>query len=356
MLATALGRRIVGFASALLLTAVTLLAFRVVTAPPAGSYQVTAVLGRAGAGLGPGSDVKVRGAAVGEVIELRYEEGQAIAVMELEPDPKLPRTDLTLVVTAKTLLGEKQIELSFPDERFGQGPFLADGDTLAAAREPTEFQAVLDELGTVMDAIDPDELALVVEALAQQRGTEDTIIGNLQKGTELAEFGERTADDVLDRFETFGRVADSLAEAVPDLTRIARNVRPSTRVLVERTADIDNGLARLSTLAVGLAEYLEVNEGLIARSLAAGDIVGAVLERNIQRIGQYVAGVGDYSSGFGEGGPLNDGTEFAWFRILIGGDDTRSGQEPQGNWLERLCRDAGPLAELMPGCTEGARR
>ncbi len=123
MLQTAVGRRIVGFTSALLLTALTLLAFRVVTAPSPGSYEVEALLGRAGAGLGPGSDVKVRGAVVGEVVDLRYVEGRAVATLLMEPEPRLP-AELDLVVTAKTLLGEKQVELSFADDRFGQPPFL----------------------------------------------------------------------------------------------------------------------------------------------------------------------------------------------------------------------------------------
>ncbi len=208
---------------------------------------------------------------------------------------------------------------------------------------------MLDELGTVLEAIDPEDLAVVVAALAEQAGTEETIIANLEVGEELATFAERTAEDALDRIRTFTRVSDKLADTIPNLTRLNRLVRPSTRVLVQRTADVDDGLAKLSTLAIGLAEYLEVNEDLIGRSLAAGDLVGAVLERNMAFIGEYVAGVGQYANGFGEGGPLDDGTEFAYFRILIGGDDSR-GQVREGNWLERLCRDAGALAQLMPGC------
>lgn len=350
MLQTALGRRIVGFSSALMLVAVTLLAFRLATAPTSGSYEVEAVLARAGAGLGPGSDVKVRGAAVGEVTDLRYEDGRAIATLLMDPEPRLP-ADVELVVTAKTLLGEKQIELSFDDAAFGNPPYLEAGAQLRAAREPTEFQEVLDELGNVLDAIDPNDLAIVVAALAEQAGTEDTIIANLEVGAELADFAERTAPDVIDRLRSFGNVADDLAQAVPALTEVNRRIRPATRLLVERTADIDDGLARLSTLAIGLAEFLEVEEDLIGRSLAAGDLVGAVLERNMNFVGQYIAGVGGYASGYSEGGPLDDGTEFAYFRIIIGGDDTRSGQTPRGNWLDRLCADAGPLAALMPGCT-----
>jgi virulence factor Mce-like protein len=359
MLETAVGRRIVGFAAALLIVASAMLLFRFAYAASPGSYEFEAILGRAGAGLGPGSDVKVRGAAVGEVTSVRYQDGRAIATLLMDRNPQVPLAGLELVVTAKTLLGEKQIELTFDDEAYGQGPFIEDGDTIAADREPTEFQEVLDELGNVLDAIDARELAVVVDAFAAQAGTEETIIGNLEKGTELADFAERTADETLERLRTFSQVADALTEAVPDLTRFGRNIRPATRILVERTADVDNGLAKLSTFAIGLAEYLEVDETLIARSLAVGDIIGAVLERNMNFVGQYISNVGIYARGFSEGGALNDGTEFAYFRILIGGDDTRAGQTPRGSWLDRLCDDAGALAALMPGCpsaTPGANR
>ncbi len=30
--------------------------------------------------------------------------------------------------------------------------------------------------------------------------------------------------------------------------------------------------------------------------------------------------------------------------------DSRAGETPRGSWLDRLCTDAGPLAELIPGC------
>lgn len=353
MLDTALRRRIVGFAAVLLLTAATYLLYAFVTAPASGSYEFDAVLGRAGAGLGPGSDVKVRGAAVGEVTELRYEEGRAVATILMDPSPRIPMQGLELVVTAKTLLGEKQIELSFDADAFGEAPFIEDGSVIEAAREPTEFQEVLDELGNVLDAIDGEELQQVIDAFAAQIGTEETIIGNLETGAELADFAERTADDALDRMRTFSEVANALADAVPDLTALGRNVRPASRVLVDRTADVDSGLAQLSTFAIGLAEYLEVDEQLMARTLAVGEVVGAVLDRNMARVGEYLTGAGQYAQGFGEGGPLDDGTEFAYFRILVGGDDTRSGP-PQGSWLDRLCRDAGPLATLMPGCVDPA--
>jgi len=351
MLTTALHRRIVGTASMILVLALGWVLARVATAPTPGSYEVTAILGRAGAQLIEGTDVKVRGARIGEVVELDYVDQQAVAVLRLEPEPRIPLVGLEMTVEAKTLLGEKQIQLSYVDERFGVAPFLSDGDTIVATREPTELAAVLGAIRPVLDSIDPQELADLVEAFAVQEGDADVIRGNLDVGSQLADFGDRTSDDVLARFRALTSIANQLTVGVDDLTRMSALVDDATRVLVTRTADIDRGLSDLSRLSVGLAEFLEVERDTIRTLLATGEVVGAMLDRNLDQIGVMVDGIGRYATGFGRGGPLDDDTQFAWFRILIG-DDPDGGR----NMVDQFCFDAGPAAALVPLCAGRSAR
>jgi hypothetical protein len=149
-------RRIMGTAAAVLLLAVSTVIMEARFAPPAGSYEVTADLGRAGSGLRAGNDVKVRGTNVGEVSEVFYEDGRALAVLTMDPEPPLPPAEeLELVVTAKTLLGEKQIELSFDDGLFGTEPTLSAGDVIVADRQPTELSEAIDALVPFVEAVDP---------------------------------------------------------------------------------------------------------------------------------------------------------------------------------------------------------
>lgn len=337
-------RRIVGTASLLLLVALGYLGTRWAGSPPAGSYEVTAVLGRAGSGLGVGTDVKVRGVAIGRVSAVDFRDGEAVATLRFDPEPRLPDpARLTMVVTAKTLLGEKQIELSFPEGALGEGPFLEAGDTLVADRPPTEVQEVLDVLGPFFDAIDPEELATIVDTLGQQQGEGETIARNLEVGDELAAFGAETADDQLDRFRALTDIAEALEPRADDFNRMNANLPGATSLLIERTDDIGDSLDALSTFSVGLAELLEVEEPALVQLAQTSDLVGAVFDRNMPRIGEIVGGIYSYARSFPQGGLLDDGTEFAYFRIFLGG----------GDFAAQLCRNAGDLAEFIPVCQGG---
>lgn len=333
-------RRVAGTAAAIMVLAVGFLAMKARYAPPSGSYEVTAVLGRAGVGLSPGSDVKVRGVRVGEVSQLRYLDGRAIATLRFDPEPRLPGVeDLEMVVTAKTLLGEKQVELSFPDEAFSEGPRLEAGDTLVASREPTELSEVLDRLEPFIDAMDGEDLATIVEAFGEQQGEAETIVENLELGSQLAAFGERTADQNLENLRRFADISDALAPVADDMTRLNQALPEATRILREEQDRITRNLDALRRFSVGFAEFLEVEEPNIDRLLRTGDVIGAMLERQQNRIGDLVHGLYLYTSGFPHGIDLNDGTEAAGFKIFIdlegdhGGEasGTRFGSAEEGS-------------------------
>ncbi|HSK24134.1 MAG TPA: MlaD family protein [Egicoccus sp.] len=314
-----LKRRILGTAAVVLVLAVSTLVLDWRYAPAAGSYQVTAELGDAGSGLSPGTDVKVRGVRIGQVDEVRYEDGIAYADMTLDPRPRLPGPEhLELVVTAKTLLGEKQIELSFPDEAYDREPFLAAGDRLVASREPTELSEVLAVMDPFLDAIDERELATIVDVLGDQRGEGEVFARNLELGQQLAAFAQRTAPDALARMRDLTHVADTFTASTPDLTRMNRALPEATGVLTERQADLRANLEAVSRFSRTMNEFLVVEEGVLSDFLTTQQPVGAVFERNQDQLGSLVEGIGLYARAMGSGGTLlDDGTEWAGFRIFI---------------------------------------
>ena len=314
-----LKRRILGLGAVVLVLALATLVLDWRYAPPAGSYQVTAVLGDAGSGLSEGTDVKVRGVRIGQVDRVRYEDGTAYADLTLEAKPQLPGPDrLELVVTAKTLLGEKQVELSFPDEAYDDPPFLAAGDRLEASREPTELSEVLDVMDPFLAAIDERELATIVDVLGDQRGEGETFARNLELGQQLAAFGERTAPDALERMRDLSVVADTFAEATPDLTRMNTALPEATGVLTERQADLRANLEAVSRFSRTLDRFLVVEEQVLSDFLVTQQPVGEVLERNQDHLGTLIEGIALYARAMGSGGTLlDDGTEWAGFRIFI---------------------------------------
>lgn len=322
-----LARRFAGTAAGILLVALVVLLFQYRYAPDAGTYTVEIELGSAGSGLIPGSDVKARGVRVGQVDTLAFEDGLATAVLRFDEDTQLPGPDdLEVVVTAKTLLGEKQVEIRFPDERFGDPPFLEPGDTLVAARQPTELNEVLDVMEPFLAAIDSQELAIVIDALAEQEGTEDIFAENLELTSELTRFGARTADQTLDNLEDLADFAAALRPTIDeDFDRIRAALPESTRILREQPDDIDTALVALSQFSVAFAELLEVEEGRINTFLVSGDPVGAMLEENRSEISGLLEGIAAYTRLLGvASGLLDDDTVFAYFRLFI----TEDSQDP----------------------------
>lgn len=316
-------RRIAGTASAVLVVGLSTLVLDARYADPAGSYDVEAELGRAGSGVRVGTDVKVRGVRIGEVAELIYEDSVAKVRLTLEPEPRIPAAEeLDLFVTPKTLLGEKQIDIQFPDQVFGQEPFLEPGDTLVASRQPTEITEAIDALEPFLAAVDPQDLATIVDTLGDQRGEGEVIAGNIELGQELFEFGERTADDTFDRFRAFTDVTDALTLAVPDLTRLNTELPEATAILTERQADIRANLETVSRFSQTFTEFLEVEEDVISRFLRTSQPVGDVLERQQDQIGELLNGIFLYTRALGSGGLLlDDGSEWAPFRIFIDPDE-----------------------------------
>lgn len=315
-------RRIVGTASAVLVLALSTLVLEARYAPSPGSYEVVAELGRAGSGVRQGTDVKVRGVRIGEVAETMYEDGIALARLTLDPAPRLPTAaELTLVVTPKTLLGEKQIDLSFEEGALGEGPYLQAGDRLVASRAPTEITEAIDALEPFLRAVDPHDLATIVDTLGDQRGEGEVIAENIELGQELAAFGRRTAPDTLERLRAFTDISDALTLAVPDLTRMNTALPEATAVLVERQADLRRNLDTLSRFADNFTEQLEVQEPTISRFLRTSQPVGDVLVRQQDQLGELLNGIFMYSRALGSGGMLlDDGSEWAAFRIFIDED------------------------------------
>lgn len=296
-------------------------------APAASTYTVEVEFGEAGSGLIQGSDVKARGVRVGEVDSLAFEDGVATGVLRIEGDTQLPAPEaLELVVTAKTLLGEKQVELQFPDGAYGQAPFLEEGDVLVASRQPTELSEVLAELEPVLDSIDPEELTIVVDALAEQEGEAEVIGENLELTSQLTQFGARTSDQTLDNLEALADIAAALRPTLDeDFDRIRAALPESTRLLREQPDEIDTALVALSQFSVAFAELLEVEEDRINQFLVTGDPFGAMLERNRNEISSLLDGVELYVRLLGgAAGNLDDGTVFAYFRQMI----TEESQNP----------------------------
>lgn len=335
-------RRIVGTASAVLLLALLALALDV-RFTTAGAYEVEAELGRAGTGLRSGSDVKLRGVNVGQVSEVRIDDtGAVTATIELRPEPRLP-DDVVPVVTPKTFLGEKQVELR--TDRRVEAPWLEAGQVLTTPGElvPTEPVAVIDQLGTLLRDVDDDKLAALIDALAAFDHDDAERFGEgIETGAELTAFLSRTAPDQLERMGDAARAMDALADTGGELTRLAEALPGGIAPLVDNREALTATIDSVGPFTATLGEFLRVEEETFGQLLAVGDELGAIVDPRMHQIGSMIYGLYRYSLAFGQhGGHLDDGSEFALFRAFIG---------EEGQFL-LLCEQLPPqLAEAAPGC------
>jgi phospholipid/cholesterol/gamma-HCH transport system substrate-binding protein len=336
-------RRLVGLALAILLVGLGRAAMHFASELEAG-YPVTAILGDAGTGLNAGSDVKIRGVLVGEVVGVAFEDGHAVAELEIDHEVQVPR-DVEVVVTAKTLLGPKQVELR--PEGHLVAPYLEPGDVIRADPEhgPTEIQEVIHELEAVFGDVPTDELATLVEAMGSFDRTDAEVIArNIDQSEVLADFGARTADAQLERIAALADITTALAPRADDMNRLARSLPDWVSVLPDRQADVRDSLDALSSFAVGFAELLEAEESEIRRLMVLGDRIGGVIEPRVHEVGTLIEGIYRYTRMFGQhGGSLTDGTEHSWFRAHYG---------DEGEWA-RFCEELPEeLLDAAPGCVE----
>lgn len=340
-----LTRRILGTIAVILLVAGSYLLVQVVSSPPEGSYTVRVNLGaEAGKGLRQGSDVKVRGVLVGTVRRIQLDDrARPYATVLIRPEHRLP-ADISAVVSSKTFLGEKQIELVPGPDSLVAGQPLGQGAVIEVARRgPTEVQEFIATLEPLLDAIDPLELAAVVDTFGSfDRADAQTAARNIETAARFADFSARTAAAQLDRLSSTATLIAELATTADDFNRLNRSLPTWVSLLPDRQADISNQFELLSAFSLTLADLLQVEAANIREVLAAITIVNAVLADQADDIAGAIQGIGLYAHKLGaHGGSLNDGSEYGWFTAFIGNE----GQ------IDQLCESLPPeFQRAAPGC------
>jgi virulence factor Mce-like protein len=146
--------------------------------------ETTAVFENCGQGIREGGDVKLRGVLVGRISAIRLIDGDCEITLDLFPESvsQIPE-NVGAEVRAKTVFGEKWVELLFPSDP--AEPRIASGDNIPKDRtlDPLEVETILNVALPLLDAIDPENLAGALEALAEGFvGHEDAAIKAINEG------------------------------------------------------------------------------------------------------------------------------------------------------------------------------
>lgn len=182
---------------------------------------------------GQGQTVTIAGVQVGEVADVRLEDGRAIVTMELEPDEVGPvYGDATILLRPKTGLNDMSLQL---DPGTPDAPRMRDGDRLPDAGTLPNVNA--DEVLAALDADARRYLAIVADAGG--RGLRD-------QGATLRRV-LRASQPALERTE---RVMDAIAGRRRELARLVTNLRRLSGAAAAKDDELA-GLVAASSAVLG---------------------------------------------------------------------------------------------------------
>lgn len=245
---------------------------------PGGPFQVKVTFARVGQLLRVSGDVKLRGVQVGQVAKISHEpDGTAIVTLALDPGMQIPE-NVTATVGAKTLFGEKFVQLVDPEHPNGQ--LLRNGDAIPENRTkpPFELDQVIAALVPILNAAQPGDLGGALHALAVGlAGQEQDARTAIDKGvTALAVLAAHKGD--LDRLLA-GMDASTAAlnKASPDLVASLASLDKLSKQLVTDSSDVQALLRDAPTVLNKLADLVNNHyQDLVDISVKGADILDIV--------------------------------------------------------------------------------
>lgn len=306
-------------------------------------YEVDVVLGQLGQGIISGSDVRIRDVLVGEVGEIRLDEQhRAVVTLSLDPAHRIPERAV-FQTNARTLLGEKQVEVVF-DGAVEEGPFLADGALVSDADQVVEFQDVLAELTDLFAAVDPDDLAVVInEGLGAFDGQGPAIARAVDQGARATATFRRSLDDQIAAQRDLSLVAERLGTEGESFNRMGRELIRGLPTVSDNQAELAAALDELANFSRIVNATLTVDRASIDRLIVEGDSVTRMLFAYATQVGEVMTGLVQYTENYVQGF-MSDGHDgqAARFQALIDPDDVIAAE---------ACEEMPPeLAEALPLC------
>jgi phospholipid/cholesterol/gamma-HCH transport system substrate-binding protein len=227
--------------------------------------EVVVEAGTVGNALRPGSEVKYLGVPVGTVDAIRPRDDGASLVLSLDPDRArtIPRASVVRMVP-ETLFGERYV--SIVEDGADAGAGLRDGDVLSqdTSDEALAVEDVFDSLLPVLTSVEPAALNAALSELAGAlRGQGDDL------GAAFVEWGDYLArlnpevPAMMRGLERLGDVAETYADAAPDLLAAMDDLAVVSRTVVDRRADLERLFSTVTGAAGTTTGWLEPEVGTI---------------------------------------------------------------------------------------------
>jgi phospholipid/cholesterol/gamma-HCH transport system substrate-binding protein len=258
------------------------------------TYPLSVDVPRAGQQLRVGSDVRMHGVRVGEVSGIALVDPRTVRLtLRMEQRYQVPAS-AEAVITLKTLLGAKFIDL-----RFGRyaAPFLSPATRVATSHVGPELEDALADGVRVLDAIKPSDLAIIVQTLAEgARGHGDDIARGIHANAQLSDLFARTLDPQLQSLHDLAVTFEALKESGVDLNKLADAINHGVPVYASPAAqqDLRAALDALTPFANDLADLLINQKADWDRLMVDGDTVLATIAARQAGLRDLIVGLYRY--------------------------------------------------------------
>ena len=305
-------------------------------------YVLRADFAAAGQGLVEGSDVKVRGLDVGHVQSIDLRDGRAVVTMFIFDGHDIPRDSSTFTIRPKTLFGEKFVDVILgPAET--TGPYFGDGDEVPrffdeddpipeeALRDSEgralrsaggfELERVLADAYPILEAIDPDDVAILLDELARGgAGMGETINRAIVNGEQVLDVQAARDAETRQFLEDLADLSGELADRAPDLVAGAEDLNVALPVLIDNPQAFNALLVQLERTSGELADLLEANTEFIDSVYGDGQAVLDVLYGRRSQVVPLLIGIRQYVQVVASAAriPVGDGTVMAAVKGLVG--------------------------------------
>jgi phospholipid/cholesterol/gamma-HCH transport system substrate-binding protein len=275
--------------------------------------------------------------------------------MQLHKSEKVP-TVAAASIRAKTLFGEKFVDID-PGAGERSGPFLPDNGEIKKTIGAFELEKILSDIEPILKAVNPDELAVLLDTLAKgNEGLGPQINRQIAAFRQSADVNAKHNADTQQFLDDLAKLSDALAKRAGDLVGAAQDLNQALPDLNARGDQLTQVLDQASRLSRDLADVLDANRPFLDKSNTEGAKTIQILYDLRNQIPPVIRGLTEFFQVLGEAGtaipdPSAPGTTMAAVKFVAGGGPP-CGRPPavcSGSGASASVAPAAPLAPLVTG-------
>jgi phospholipid/cholesterol/gamma-HCH transport system substrate-binding protein len=227
--------------------------------------------------LQAGDPVRLAGVPVGAVGSVRAVAGKARVSFNIDRNVKLP-TDSTVAVQWRSLIGQRELYLYPGTSKVRLGA----GGIVKSTKSEVDVGALINSLGTLTSAVNPQEVNKLVEALATSlsgnRQNVKELVDNLQ--TVLATLAQRKAT-ISQLLTDYQRIANAVSTRDAQIGQVIDQLSNLSTTFGDSRTILDNALVKLPATAQGLQQLLEASSGNLGQIITSLATVTGVVNQHL---------------------------------------------------------------------------